>query len=226
VIVLDDGPPIQMSAVPPGGRPERADAARNRELILATARRLFAEHGVRNVSMDDIAAAAGVGKGTVYRRFGGRATLVVALLDAEHADLQERCLRGDPPLGPGVPPRRRLDAFFEELGRHLARNGDLVSEAEHSMPAGQHYGWAVYIAWHAHVSILLRELDPALDQAMFAHLLLAPYRADMYQYLTRDPDDRGDDRLRAAIDLLLDGLEAGVADGAPTQTDRGATKSR
>ena len=55
--------------------PERADAARNRRRILAAAEKLFAENGVSCTSMDAIAAEAGVGKGTLFRRFGDRASL-------------------------------------------------------------------------------------------------------------------------------------------------------
>ena len=66
--VLDEAPPV------------RADAERNREKVLCAAARLFAEHGVENVSMDAIAAAAGVGKGTLFRRFGDRAGLMQAVL--------------------------------------------------------------------------------------------------------------------------------------------------
>ena len=58
---------------------ERADAARNRERILCSAARLFDERGIECVSMDDIADAAGVGKGTVFRRFGSRAALAQAV---------------------------------------------------------------------------------------------------------------------------------------------------
>src|SRR5215469_18354763 len=86
---------------PPAGR---ADAARNRAAILAAAALLFAEHGVAEVSMDQVAAAAGVGKGTLFRRFGDKAGLAAALLDEREAELQEAILRGPPPLGPGAEP--------------------------------------------------------------------------------------------------------------------------
>ena len=62
---------------------ERGDAARNRLLLLDAARTLIAERGADNVSIDDIAAAAGVGKGTVFRRFGSRAGLMMVLLDED-----------------------------------------------------------------------------------------------------------------------------------------------
>ncbi|MDR0359848.1 MAG: TetR/AcrR family transcriptional regulator, partial [bacterium] len=69
-------------------RGERADAARNRQRILDSARRLVAQ-GAASVSIDDVAAAAGVGKGTVFRRFGDRAGLFVALLGEVERDLQD-----------------------------------------------------------------------------------------------------------------------------------------
>src|SRR5436305_9779961 len=90
---------------------ERADAARNREKILAAAARLIGEHGLANVSMDDVAREACVGKGTLYRRFGDRASLALALLDEHERELQESLLRGQPPLGPGASARDRLHAF-------------------------------------------------------------------------------------------------------------------
>jgi AcrR family transcriptional regulator len=60
-------------------RPLRADAARNRELILQTARKCFAERGL-SVTLNDIAHEAGVGVGTVYRRFADKDSLIEALL--------------------------------------------------------------------------------------------------------------------------------------------------
>ena len=58
----------------------RADAARNAARILDACERLFSERGVENVSMDEIAAEAGVGKGTLFRRFGDRAGLARAVI--------------------------------------------------------------------------------------------------------------------------------------------------
>src|SRR6266545_1056740 len=99
----------------------------------ATAR-LFAEHGVEAVTMDDVATAAGVGKGTLYRRFGDRSGLAVALLDERERELQERVLRGPPPLGPGVAPAERaaafVDAYVDLLDSHL----DLILLSETSTP--------------------------------------------------------------------------------------------
>ena len=64
--------------VPP--RPLRADAARNRARIIDAAAEVFAERGL-DVTLDDIAAHAGLGVGTVYRRFADREALVEALFD-------------------------------------------------------------------------------------------------------------------------------------------------
>jgi AcrR family transcriptional regulator len=82
---------------------ERADAARNRVRVLTAAERLFSLHGVGAVTMDDVAAAAGVGKGTLYRRFGDKGGLAVALLDDRERALQQQILTGEPALGPGAP---------------------------------------------------------------------------------------------------------------------------
>lgn len=61
-------------------KPLRADAKRNHESILEAAEEVFAVQGL-NASMDDIAAAVGLGVGTIYRRFGSKAELVDALFD-------------------------------------------------------------------------------------------------------------------------------------------------
>src|SRR5215813_4611262 len=111
---------------PPCARPERADAARNRQRILAAAEELFARRGADNVTMEDIAQAAGVGKGTLYRRYPDRASIAVALLNTHERALQERLLRGPPPLGPGAPPAERLAAFYAAMVELLERHVHLA----------------------------------------------------------------------------------------------------
>lgn len=97
----------------PFGRPrgERADAARNREHLLLVAREMIAEDGVEKVTMDGLAERAGLGKGTVFRRFGTRAGIFAALVDDAERALQQSVLGGPPPLGPGADPVRRLIAY-------------------------------------------------------------------------------------------------------------------
>src|SRR4051795_5538387 len=103
-------PPMELPVVGTEVR-ERSDAVRNRRRILSAAERLFAERGVDCVSMDAIAAEAEVGKGTLFRRFGDRASLMRALLDERESAFQESLIRGEPPLGPGAPPAERIIAF-------------------------------------------------------------------------------------------------------------------
>src|SRR4051794_15516530 len=103
-----------MSAEPLPAR-ERADARRNRERILCATARLIERVGVEGISMDDVAAEAGVGKGTLYRRFGDRSSLLRALIEEPEKAFQDELIRGLPPLGPGAPPRERLHAFGDAL---------------------------------------------------------------------------------------------------------------
>src|ERR1700761_3303754 len=90
---------------------ERADAARNRRHLLATAREMLAEQGADRITMDALAERAGLGKGTVFRRFGTRAGIFQALLDDDERDFQGQVLSGPPPLGPGAPALERLIAY-------------------------------------------------------------------------------------------------------------------
>lgn len=103
----------QLRELPVAGQepPERGDAARNRALLLDAARRLISERGPDAVTMDEVASAAGVGKGTLFRRFGSRAGLMLVLLDEDERDFQGAFMFGPPPLGPGAPPLQRLLAY-------------------------------------------------------------------------------------------------------------------
>lgn len=162
----------------PHRRAERADAAQNRTRVLTAAAELLRNRDPRQITMSDIAAAAGVGRGTLYRRYPDLASIAVALLDEHERVLQEQLLRGDPPLGPGAAPAQRLAAFYAAMIDLLERHAHLVLGAE----TGQsRFSAGAYAFWHAHVRTLLIESavsdpDPLID------LLLAPLAPDVYQH--------------------------------------------
>jgi AcrR family transcriptional regulator len=72
--------PVRAAATPAEARPLRRDAERNRRLILGAAKAVFAQRGL-DVSLDEVAKEAGLGVGTVYRRFPNRDALIEALFD-------------------------------------------------------------------------------------------------------------------------------------------------
>jgi AcrR family transcriptional regulator len=148
---------------------ERADAARNRLRILEAAATLVSERGIDKVSMEDVACAAGVGTGTLYRRFGDRAGLALALLDEETRDFQNDLLAGEPPLGPGAPATERLQAFGTGYFQLLERHADLIMAADGS----EFDGRGPYQLYATHLAILLREAAPQLDPEAAARSLMA-----------------------------------------------------
>ncbi|MEV1023283.1 helix-turn-helix domain-containing protein [Streptomyces sp. NPDC050264] len=176
----------------------RADAARNRARLLEAAGRLVAEHGAAGVTMEAVAVAASVGKGTVFRRFGDRTGLLTALLDHTTKQLQADLLSGPPPLGPGAPAQERLRAFgvavlrwsAEQLDLHLAAQ----PEPERRLAHPSHRVLAT------HVTILLRELVPEADCALQAQALMGYLDPALIHYLTKK------------CEMPLERLEAGWID--------------
>jgi len=164
---------------------ERGDAARNRRLLLDAARTLIAERGPDAVSTDDIAAAAGVGKGTLFRRFGSRAGLMLELLDEDEAALQQAFLFGPPPLGPGAPPLDRLRAFGAARLRFVRTHRAVLVEVSRDPQARYNAAFGVL---HTHVRMLLAAADSGGDLDAQADALLALLDAD---YLTHRLATRG-----------------------------------
>src|SRR4051794_37967270 len=147
----------------------RADAARNRARILEATEALVAEHGIEAVSMEDVARAACVGTGTLYRRFGDRAGLAFALLDEQTREFQDALIAGPPPLGPGAPARERLRAFAVGYIELLETHSALMAAAA---PGGRE-GEGPHSFYATHLAILLREAAPGLDARFTAEALLA-----------------------------------------------------
>lgn len=185
---LSNGTALPLADLPQvaAGPLERADAARNRLKILEAAEALFLEQGTDNVSMDAVAEAAGVGKGTLYRRFGDRSGLALAILDEREREFQESLIRGEPPAGPGAPPVDRLIAFGEGVLGMLREHGDLLLAAQSGRPGARFMG-PVYATYRLHVRGLLRDIDAdrgglGLDDEYLADVLLSALSAEMVNY--------------------------------------------
>src|SRR3954454_13829123 len=181
----DRGPVIMsitMAALPliDAEPPERADAARNRRLVLDAAARLFARQDPACVTMEAVAAEAGVGKGTVFRRFGDRASLARAVLSEQEGALQEAMIRGEPPLGPGAPARERLLAFGRAYLEFLDSHAGLLMAAEGTQSS--RLASRVYALYRTHLAMLLAEAGCGADGAYLADVLLAPLAAPTFKY--------------------------------------------
>ena len=174
---MEDANPIELPLL--GAPAERVDAARNRQRILVAAERLFTRDGVARTSMDAIAAEAGVGKGTLFRRFGDRASLALALLDSSERDFQEAFIRGPAPLGPGVPALDRLIAFGRRLLGRFSADGDLMLATQSTGTPGRRFETGPYVSYHTHLVLLLRDAAPSLDATYAADALLACLSAEL-----------------------------------------------
>ncbi|MFJ6213311.1 TetR/AcrR family transcriptional regulator [Streptomyces sp. NPDC092296] len=152
------------------GPQERADAARNRIRLLEAASRLVAEHGAEHVTMEAVAAAASVGKGTVFRRFGDRVGLMLALLDHAEREHQAAFLTGPAPLGPGAPPVERLEAFGVATLRHQVRYLDLFLAADQC--SSRRFTAPPRLVRAAHITTLLREAGVGGDVDLLTEALL------------------------------------------------------
>ncbi|MFC4008226.1 TetR/AcrR family transcriptional regulator [Nonomuraea purpurea] len=154
---------------------ERADAARNRQKIIETAAMMIAECGADNLSLDEVARVAGVGVGTVYRRFGDRAGLLYALIDESERRFQAAFLSGLPPLGPGAPPAERITAFLRALVDRIVADQGLFLLLERGGKTDSFSG--PYRVHHIHLATLIAQACPRADAAFLADALLAPVNA-------------------------------------------------
>lgn len=190
--------PTPLPIVGDGEVRERADAARNRQRILEAAERLFAQRGPEKVSMDDVARAAGVGKGTLFRRFGDRASLARAVLSTQEAAFQEAIIRGAPPLGPGAAASQRLVAFGRGMLGLVDAHRELLLASETGARGGR-FRPGPYASYHLFISSLLREAAPHLDPDYTADALLATLGAELVAYLREDRD--------MPLEQIADGFE-------------------
>lgn len=187
-------PSISLGMIPEGGgeiRQERRDAAANRALLLETAVALFTARGVPNVNMADIAEAAGVGKGTLYRRFANKGELCLALMDAQMEEFQETMLaRMRTMTAEGVTPLAQLESFLEALVFFTAEHQPLLCEVQReglfstsseqlSLP---HFWQYMTVGGLLQAAVKAGEISPDLDIGYLADALLAPLKTDLFRF--------------------------------------------
>jgi len=196
------------------GRKERADAVRNRRAILAATEKLLAARRAADISIEQVAAAAGVAKGTVFHRFGSRTGLMTALMYERAQALSEAIADGPPPLGPGAPDRDRLLAFLDAVIDMVARNKSLLAELARTTEtetetetesAADSGGKPVYSFWHEHLRTLLATQRPDVDADLIAHLVLGALHSEpVLARLTAEGPERVAAALRTMVRSLLD----------------------
>ena len=224
-------------------RRERADAARNRRAILAATEWLLAAHRPQDISMEQVAAAAGVGKGTVFHRFGNRTGLMHALMVERAQALEEAVTSGPPPLGAGAPDRERLLAFLDAVAEVVARNKSLLAELGQPAAHGQGGEGAqggqdergvrddgdahpVYRFWHGHISGLIAAQRPDVDAETIAHLLLgALHSKPILNQLATEGPERLAAAMRALARAVLDAA-SGAGSGDERLEAHGVGRSR
>jgi polyketide synthase 12 len=177
---------------------ERADAARNRVHLLSTARDMLGEQGPDRLTMDALAERAGLGKGTVFRRFGTRAGIFRALLDDDEHTFQQDVLSGPPPLGPGAAPLERLVAFGRARADFLIDHREIARAAldgSQPIPAGRRAPMS-----QVHIRVLLGQLDlGGIDLDMLTVQLASALDGPVLLYLSTDELTEAVDELKQRI---------------------------
>jgi AcrR family transcriptional regulator len=180
---------------------ERADAARNRRAILEATATLLAEHGADALTMDRVAAAAGVGKGTIFHRFGNRAGLLHEMIAESTFALMDAVRSGPPPVGPGAPAGERLVAFFDAFVRLMTDNIEVTVAYMAGPPHPQ--AAEIHGFWDTHIIALLREARPDLDAEVVGRMLLAALGGALVPELARAGET---ERLLAAVRELVESV--------------------
>jgi len=134
-------------------RPLRADAAKNRERILAAAEATFTADGV-SAPIDAVAQRAGVGVGTVYRHFPTKEALFEAIVTARLHELCETSRE----LAASEEPQEAVFSFLREFGRQASAKQDLFDAIDAA-------GLDIKSSCAASVEELTRQIDLLLERA-------------------------------------------------------------
>jgi AcrR family transcriptional regulator len=201
--------PAADSEQSPGSARLRADALRNREAVLAAARQVFAEAGL-DAPLEEIARRAGVGIGTLYRRFPSRLDLVDAILTSAvqaHVRVAEEALAAADPWEGFV-------HFLTEAGRLQATDRGLNDMMSMRLPRAAQAEAAKRRFFAAQTEIITRaqrsgQLRADVTSEDLALLAWATTR------IVEATHDVAPDAWRRHLALLLDGFRADRARPLP-----------
>ena len=197
----------------PAERAERSDAAANRRRILQTAEQLFAARGVNEVNMADIAKAAKVGQGTLYRRFANKSELCLALLDTQMTDFQNSVLLKLGEMARAREPQlQQLAWFLDAMVYFHERHMPLICAAARDFPIVAMGRPAAWVWEQLTVRGLLqgalrtgeirREIAIQLDLPVYADILLAPLQPGAFE-MARNVDHYSLERISAGVRLVV-----------------------
>jgi AcrR family transcriptional regulator len=170
-------------------RPERKDAAENRQRILDAALRLFEEHGVEPVSMNQIAAEAQIGAGTLYRRYRNKNELCMDLI-RDPVDQLSRDIKAYLQDNNSSPPSERLRGLLTLFLQFKEIHAGLIAGVEHSSAAlGAHSrtSTSLYEEFHQLLVQLFEEMSLEARQAgpdsvFRADMLMIALSSDSYLF--------------------------------------------
>jgi AcrR family transcriptional regulator len=217
---LSGQPIVLQPMIEPGAPPrhERSDAAENRRRILAEAERLFGELGVENVAMQDIARAAEVGQGTLYRRFASKSELCMALLDVQMSEFQDHVLTSLRDLTMrGASKRSQLVWFLDALVHFSERHAPMLCAALHELhgtneqpaisPNSMPFLWQRMTAIGLlQTGVARREFRKDLDVQVVADMLLGMLHPAAFQSLRHSASAYTLERISAGLTQIVDGL--------------------
>ncbi|WP_422773666.1 TetR/AcrR family transcriptional regulator [Plantactinospora sp. WMMC1484] len=162
--------------------------------MLEAAGKLFdAADDPAQVSADDIALAAGVGKGTLFRGFGSRSGLVLALFERRAEELLHATTAHDDTLAP----HERAVAILLLLIEFKRDNRVVAAAVEAS--DGNPYHQTPYTKWHALLTDLITQARGPQSADFLAHTLLAAIRSDLIAHLATWPAERLEHGIRTLV---------------------------
>jgi AcrR family transcriptional regulator len=193
-------------------RKERKDAAEHRRIILEKAHVLFTEHGVDGVSMHQIAKSAGIGQGTLYRRYAHKGELCLDLMQENSQSLYDE-IKQYVEINKAQPIKERLATvlqfcldFVDEHSSWLVSIQAPTCEGRQSL----FYQSPLYKSLHSVICGLLEEasssVDHSKDPVITADMILASMTPELFLFMHRDRGYSKEEIKQKLVSIYIDPL--------------------